>query len=1426
MNFPTCLRPLASAMLLIAMLCGHGNLSASAGATTTPFVFTAFPAAASMTPVSSAGNSAQPLTLRLMTTDAAATVSADAANAGCIRATQVGVHRGRHYLLVEIAPACRDGRKITLQLRGAPVLRSPAAPPVGDEFERQWLAVTFDNYSPETDPGPDPALNSISAPQNFPAAFTGTRLRAEVRSAGVYRIYKSDMAAKGFVFPSGFTPAQFKLTHGGVEVAITPSGTFCNLSTCDTNYIEFYGVPLTGENQAGAWEGGDYTDAESYFLTTETVVAHLRTVALSGASKAFTNTPGYFSDTYHRESNDYWAPTSTPPGETHFFDKNGGTYLYGYPGAPSCSGTIKNCYPISLSPPTPSTTQPGTLTVLVSERGIHYNPRNPTGPFSVAFNLNGILPAAQPLDWTAGGLHPITLSFPGSALSTTGTSTLTAMVTGNSTSNDEHQLNWVEVDYNRTYTATANTLAFSLPNQVGQIQHLVLSGLTGGTTFPTLALYEITTPGQPRPVTSIANIAGSSLIADFDFDNSCGCSTRRFLLQPAATQSQPTPTGLWTADTLAAAPDPDLLTPAAGAKYLIVYHPDLIAGTAATTWNAFLARKQNQFGAANVRAIPVQDVYNEFSLGRFTPDALQSLLQQAMTVWPNPKPEYVLFLGDATVDTKDYLNRQAQESTYKNWVPTRLYDLAGDIFAGYFLSDAALADVNNDGLADLATGRIPARTPAETATLLGKFNSYDAFNFYPWSAGKEWVGRTVLSTDQTINNYDFEKAANDYAFAAPSPQLPVKLYYAQPPWNGNTTNSAAEYSCALRGYFNGQSCALGTVQNACGNGNSAYLKNLCICSTLSAVNAPYQTGLINFDGHGNQYLWGNHSLMTDFGDCRNVAPAQTLKSDPEMMTTFPAGSMQTPFANVFNCLSGSFATVNPGSAGSNGSLVEEMLKRSAGGLVGAIAPSSITDVGIPPLQMNAFQKALDGPSKIRDWGVLTQATRTVLPQTPAFNNPAAFGHIYFGDPAQAFKLPAPGAPAGLLATAGNGQVALSWIAPADVNTKFIRLWRAQQGNGGPVPLPGDYAPAGCIAATQTNYTDTGLVNHITYYYTLSGYDNYDSLHPNCSGFEGARAGSASAYPDNPFPPSAPTGMTVSDPGTGTSLQASFTPSPETDVQSYTLWWGTVSGSPTQSLNIGASTAAAVSGLTPDVRYYFSATATNSSGRTSSRSVEASGIPRQSQGGIRPPGASANLRVSKSAADLRVDWTLVNTDYFGDPLNPPLTGQTLFHYANGGYNFNVFTLPALSKAALTATTATYTDLGANASIASIAYLVMATNGTGDGSAGAALPRGITDLRAAKSTITPGRLAFSFTPVTLDTRTVPLPAPPLYWVYRSTMPAAPALNRTGTHGGSIGSLTGALCEGSTVRWCDDSDLSNTSSYFFSLLVEDARGNSSPW
>jgi hypothetical protein len=299
---------------------------------------------------------------------------------------------------------------------------------------------------------------------------------------------------------------------------------------------------------------------------------------------------------------------------------------------------------------------------------------------------------------------------------------------------------------------------------------------------------------------------------------------------------------------------------------------------------------------------------------------------------------------------------------------------------------------------------------------------------------------------------------------------------------------------------------------------------------------------------------------------------------------------------------------------------------------------------------------------------------------------------------------------------------------------------------------------------------------------------------------------------------------VADPGLGSMLDVSFAPNSETDLVNYTLRYGVASGVYTRSINLGLSTSVGVSGLNEGTRYYFAVTATNSSGLTSGTGGEGSGIPRQLNGGLRAPGASADLRISKSGgADLRADWTPVSTDYFGDPLNPALLSQTLFHHP-GGFNFNIHALPGTEQEALSANAATFTHAGAQSGATTWSYLVLGRNGVADGSAGGALPRGVTDLTFRKSTLTPGRLTFYFTPATLDTAGRPLPAPPTYWIYRATSTPVP-VDRTGAHTGALTSLTGAFCEG-TARYCNDTDLGSPLSYFYAILVEDARGQSSPY
>jgi regulation of enolase protein 1 (concanavalin A-like superfamily) len=93
----------------------------------------------------------------------------------------------------------------------------------------------------------------------------------------------------------------------------------------------------------------------------------------------------------------------------------------------------------------------------------------------------------------------------------------------------------------------------------------------------------------------------------------------------------------------------------------------------------------------------------------------------------------------------------------------------------------------------------------------------------------------------------------------------------------------------------------------------------------------------------------------------------------------------------------------------------------------------------------------------------------------------------------------PPAPTGLVASSGDGQVSLAWLATAGAGGYNVK--RALASNG----------PFTNVAngLTLTNYVDLGLTNGITYYYVVSAANN---------GGEGPNSASASALPGLPAPP--------------------------------------------------------------------------------------------------------------------------------------------------------------------------------------------------------------------------------------------------------------------------------------------------------------------
>jgi Fibronectin type III domain len=107
-------------------------------------------------------------------------------------------------------------------------------------------------------------------------------------------------------------------------------------------------------------------------------------------------------------------------------------------------------------------------------------------------------------------------------------------------------------------------------------------------------------------------------------------------------------------------------------------------------------------------------------------------------------------------------------------------------------------------------------------------------------------------------------------------------------------------------------------------------------------------------------------------------------------------------------------------------------------------------------------------------GIPTGASALVLAPDPASASPAS------ASPASASPAAVPGAPAGLTAAAGNGQVTLSWAAPASDGGSPVTGYQIYLATA-----PGGQEAAAIGTTEGTGGTVTGLRNGTTYYFRVT-----------------------------------------------------------------------------------------------------------------------------------------------------------------------------------------------------------------------------------------------------------------------------------------------------------------------------------------------------
>lgn len=151
----------------------------------------------------------------------------------------------------------------------------------------------------------------------------------------------------------------------------------------------------------------------------------------------------------------------------------------------------------------------------------------------------------------------------------------------------------------------------------------------------------------------------------------------------------------------------------------------------------------------SVAVVDVEDLYDEFSYGAHTPQAIKDFLRWANENW-RQSPHYVLFVGDATIDPRNYEGRGAFDL-----VPTKLIDTASMETA----SDEWLADFTGEGVASMSLGRLPVRTPQEAAAVVNKI-----VNFTPMAASQTAL---LVSDRAGTNDLNFDAATRSVAKLLP-----------------------------------------------------------------------------------------------------------------------------------------------------------------------------------------------------------------------------------------------------------------------------------------------------------------------------------------------------------------------------------------------------------------------------------------------------------------------------------------------------------------------------------------------------------------------------------------------------------------------------------------------------------------------------------
>lgn len=286
---------------------------------------------------------------------------------------------------------------------------------------------------------------------------------------------------------------------------------------------------------------------------------------------------------------------------------------------------------------------------------------------------------------------------------------------------DVNVVDYVRLTYRHVYRAVNDQLTFTSQHTAP----LTIDGFTSSQ----VKVFDITNPNDVKQL-NIKTSKGSGFAVKIPG----GDGTLRTLLAVTESQIQH-PAGI-------SMNEPSSLSLGSNrANFIILTHRDF---RDAVKPLADLRRSQ---GMA-VAVVNVEDVYDEFGYGAQSRQAVKDFFAWAKSNW-EIKPDYALLVGDSSLDPRNYLGTNRPDYVPTIMVDTRRLETA---------SDDALVDFNNDGIADIAVGRLPVQTVGQAQKVIAKITGY--------VPGQSGTGALLVSDH--FEDYDFEAANENIRALLPS----------------------------------------------------------------------------------------------------------------------------------------------------------------------------------------------------------------------------------------------------------------------------------------------------------------------------------------------------------------------------------------------------------------------------------------------------------------------------------------------------------------------------------------------------------------------------------------------------------------------------------------------------------------------------------